>query len=389
MAGTYNENDHPRNPDGTYRDKDKETSNGELPTDTGSDEQESEEKQRELAREEYDELSNLMDEEYSRLYDLRDQDPKYHEAVTAFDDYAHNHPYEIGEIVDQRGDFISSDREAAAFMFAKWRMNNPEAAHKPTTITSDPFMPLDVRADKCMEFQQAVASGQVGKARELDTDGAMNFMSKAGYAFGKNRDFSQLGTYDGQECVEWAVNDFKSRHPDYLVDVDAVNNRMLAEVNGKRDVANALDEEYPDAYYIMCAAQGKLHPTARTPMYSSDYERMLLDHELSKPTSMYLAATRRLSPKGGRSDLKAGDECWRTKDGYVSDARFKQAFGNDQASMDRYLIYATGTDQDRRDLETEKWNDQVWLASRASECEETGGNSILYRTILPDFSRGD
>ena len=40
------------------------------------------------------------------------------EAVNAFDDFAKSHGNFIKEFVQYRRDFISSDREAAAFMFA-------------------------------------------------------------------------------------------------------------------------------------------------------------------------------------------------------------------------------------------------------------------------------
>lgn len=381
MAGTYNENDHPRNPDGTYRDKDKETSNGELPADTGNDEQESEEKQRELAREEYDELSNLMDEEYSRLYDNGDQDYNYRQAVDAFDRYSKENPYEVGEFVNQRGDFISSDREAAAFIFAKLRMAGQEP--KPSTITSDPFMPLDMRTEKCMEFQRARDNWDVNRMNQLDKDGAIDFMAKAGSVYGKDHDFTELTTPAGQESVEWAVNSFKKRHPDYLVDKDAVNTRIQETITGED--SDDTDASYPDAYYIMCAASGNMKNTTDLPnMYPADYENLLLTHELSKQTGMYLTSSRRVSANSGKDRPQPGDECWRTRDGYVSDKAFNRAFGRDHATQDRYLIYAIGTDQDREDLE-DQWNDQIWLANKASECEKSNTSSILYRTIYPNF----
>ena len=39
-------------------------------------------------------------------------------AITAFDEFLPTHKEFVGEFVKYRGDFISSDREAAAFMFA-------------------------------------------------------------------------------------------------------------------------------------------------------------------------------------------------------------------------------------------------------------------------------
>lgn len=40
------------------------------------------------------------------------------EAVEAFDEFVKTHGDFVGEFAKYRGDFISSDREAAAFMFA-------------------------------------------------------------------------------------------------------------------------------------------------------------------------------------------------------------------------------------------------------------------------------
>lgn len=59
-----------------------------------------------------------FDKEYSFLYDNRDNVAGYGEAVAAFDEFLPTHKDFVGEFVNFRGDFISSDREAAAFMFA-------------------------------------------------------------------------------------------------------------------------------------------------------------------------------------------------------------------------------------------------------------------------------
>jgi hypothetical protein len=42
----------------------------------------------------------------------------YKEAVQAFDEFLPYHHGFVDEFVKYRGDFLSSDREAAAFMFA-------------------------------------------------------------------------------------------------------------------------------------------------------------------------------------------------------------------------------------------------------------------------------
>lgn len=56
--------------------------------------------------------------EYEDLYGRSDYVAGYDEAVCAFDDFCKSHSEFVSEFVRKRGDFISSDREAAAFMFA-------------------------------------------------------------------------------------------------------------------------------------------------------------------------------------------------------------------------------------------------------------------------------
>lgn len=56
--------------------------------------------------------------EYKFLYDHNDRVAGYREAVDTFDGFVSSHPDFVREFVLYRGDFISSDREAAAFMFA-------------------------------------------------------------------------------------------------------------------------------------------------------------------------------------------------------------------------------------------------------------------------------
>lgn len=60
-------------------------------------------------------------EEYRFLYDNGDNVAGYADAVEAFDAMvSENDSFRkfVGDFVSWRGDFISSDREAAAFMFA-------------------------------------------------------------------------------------------------------------------------------------------------------------------------------------------------------------------------------------------------------------------------------
>ena len=54
---------------------------------------------------------------YSFLYDHCDNVPGYREAVNAFDDFLSKHKDFVLEFNRYRGDVVSSDREAAAFVF--------------------------------------------------------------------------------------------------------------------------------------------------------------------------------------------------------------------------------------------------------------------------------
>lgn len=58
-----------------------------------------------------------FNKEYEFLYNHNNV-AGYNEAVTAFDEFLPNHKEFVSEFVKYRGDFVSSDREAAAFMFA-------------------------------------------------------------------------------------------------------------------------------------------------------------------------------------------------------------------------------------------------------------------------------
>ena len=66
------------------------------------------------------EFTEKFNQEYEFLYDNYDRVAGYDEAVEAFDEACKNEKFAafVGEFVKFRGDFISSDREAAAFMFA-------------------------------------------------------------------------------------------------------------------------------------------------------------------------------------------------------------------------------------------------------------------------------
>ena len=55
---------------------------------------------------------------YTVCYKSEDQVVGFEEAVAAFDDFQIHHYDFIAEFVRFRGDAVTSDREAAAFMFA-------------------------------------------------------------------------------------------------------------------------------------------------------------------------------------------------------------------------------------------------------------------------------
>ena len=59
-----------------------------------------------------------FNKEYKFLYDNHDNVAGYHEALHEGDKFIEQHTEFVGEFVKYRGDFISSDREVAAFMFA-------------------------------------------------------------------------------------------------------------------------------------------------------------------------------------------------------------------------------------------------------------------------------
>lgn len=64
--------------------------------------------------------------EYNFLYDCRGYVAGYDEAVSAFDRFQINHADFVREFAQYRGDVVSSDREAAAFMFALDSLDRPD-----------------------------------------------------------------------------------------------------------------------------------------------------------------------------------------------------------------------------------------------------------------------
>lgn len=67
-----------------------------------------------------DRFLEQFNKEYAFLYDNRDRVAGYEEAVNAFDMFILDaqHAAFVGEFANYRNDMVTSDREAAAFMFA-------------------------------------------------------------------------------------------------------------------------------------------------------------------------------------------------------------------------------------------------------------------------------
>ena len=64
------------------------------------------------------EFHRRFGEEYEFLYDNHDNVAGYREAVEAGDEFIRTHLDFVLEFAEYRGDYITSDREVAAFMFA-------------------------------------------------------------------------------------------------------------------------------------------------------------------------------------------------------------------------------------------------------------------------------
>ena len=70
------------------------------------------------SKETLEKISNKMNKEYEFLYEHKDNVPNYKEAANSFDSFSKKNKRFVGEFIKFRGDFITSDREAAAFMLA-------------------------------------------------------------------------------------------------------------------------------------------------------------------------------------------------------------------------------------------------------------------------------
>lgn len=63
-------------------------------------------------------LKELFDKEYKNLCEKEDNVPGYRDAVKEGDDLIQRHPMVVSKFAAYRMDFLSSDREVAAFAFA-------------------------------------------------------------------------------------------------------------------------------------------------------------------------------------------------------------------------------------------------------------------------------
>ena len=64
------------------------------------------------------EFARRFGNEYEFLYNNRDNVAGFSDAVREGDEFMKNHREFVSEFCKYRGDFITSDREVAAFMFA-------------------------------------------------------------------------------------------------------------------------------------------------------------------------------------------------------------------------------------------------------------------------------
>lgn len=64
------------------------------------------------------EFNRKFNEEYTLLYDNYDNVAGYYDALREGNEFIKAHPEFVREFCTYRGDFISSDREVVAFMFA-------------------------------------------------------------------------------------------------------------------------------------------------------------------------------------------------------------------------------------------------------------------------------
>lgn len=109
--------------------------------------------ERKAAKIDLDKLYTLYTAEYSRLYNSDDPDDEKAEqnAAKVFDDKSQNDPVFhalVGRMIHKLDDFISSDREAAAFVLALDKLNAPEQpAPAPVIVEERHELPELVHVD--------------------------------------------------------------------------------------------------------------------------------------------------------------------------------------------------------------------------------------------------
>ena len=101
--------------------------------------------------------------EYNFLYDCRGYVAGYDEAVSAFDRFQADHADFVREFAQYRGDVVSSDREAAAFMFALDVLDDPDG-------TPSHDEQLSENKDAHSEFQPPIPPQNGTKSDERPTN---------------------------------------------------------------------------------------------------------------------------------------------------------------------------------------------------------------------------
>lgn len=88
-------------------------------------------------------------EEYNNLYEGKTVVKDYQELIETGDNFICNHPEFVGEFVKYRRDYISSDREVAAFMLAVKALNIEKELDLPKQTE-----PVSKKAHKQADFER-------------------------------------------------------------------------------------------------------------------------------------------------------------------------------------------------------------------------------------------
>ncbi len=249
-----------------------------------------------------------------------------------------------------------------------------EHAARPLSVTKDPFMTVKDRVARCEQYRDLLAENRTEEARQLDPDGSIDYMTKAGYAFDMDGDdlrpFAGIHDDQGKESVAWAIREYSKRHPGTTVDEQAVWDMADAANEWDGDRQNAIGERHPYAYYIACAAAGQRMSGDMYDTSPSAYEWALDEYELKgTPTGDYLDQNERLR-RMVTDDTSPNDPKgrWKTMYGWVNDKDFTSVVGDKPEQYDRYVIYMNGNDQDRREL-AEHYHDPEWIIGKQARME--------------------